>query len=859
MKNAKMLAILVLALGLMVCQAKVSEAALMGTAFTYQGRLIDANSAAEGLYDFQFKLFDDPNVVLGTQLGSDVNEPDVDVIDGYFTVELDFGGGVFDGNAVWLEIGVRPGELKDPCEYTPLVPRQEVTPTPYAIYALSSPWRGLSGIPSGFADGVDDDGGLTLPFSGNVNESGSAFMISNSSTANFAFTLHGLMSSASSGSNSAAVRGENHGTTNFGSGVMGSHAGIGAGVYGSSISGRGVWGLATSSTGTTYGVYGQSNSNDGLGVFGFASAGTGFTYGVYGRSDSNDGKGVYGVANASTGINHGGYFQSNSTSGRGVYGVALANSGNTQGVYGTSSSTSGRGVSGVAFAASGTTYGGRFQSNSPDGRGVYGFATSGSGTTYGVYGKTTSPDGYAGYFEGNVSVTGNVGIGTTSPSAKLDVRDAANDAYVNVSGQDDGKSVYNLRGGSAYIWYDEAEPELRIYNAVTGGNAGSIVLGTSNIERMRITRDGNVGIGISNPGGAKFAVNGVSVLGGTDSSPDASLEIVKSGGTDLLYLSSAADNDGDMFTVKNTGNVGIGTATPLSKLSVGGDGYANTGVYGEGSFFGVGGKDSGTGSYGRLGQGDFGVYGYGTNGVYGSGTFGVYGNGNDTGVYGHCKDDSETNYGVSAVAGSTSSNDAYGVHSIVERDGTGDYWSGYFYGSGSGGAYGGLYADVRSGGLIDLAEYILDTKGDTEAGDVLAADPDNDESVIKSSIPYDSTVVGIVSTQPHLLMGMELVMDEETGERYEDVDAAMLALAGRVPVKVTDENGPIERGDLLTTSSKPGYAMKWTLLDVNQAEDFDKLKSMLAENERRRNTVVGKALGNLDSGDGKIVALVNLQ
>ncbi len=53
--------------------------------------------------------------------------------------------------------------------------------------------------------------------------------------------------------------------------------------------------------------------------------------------------------------------------------------------------------------------------------------------------------------------------------------------------------------------------------------------------------------------------------------------------------------------------------------------------------------------------------------------------------------------------------------------------------------------------------------------------------------------------------------------------------------------------------------MKWTLLDVNQAQDFDELKSMLAENERRRNAVVGKALGNLDSGDGKIVALVNLQ
>ena len=80
-----------------------------------------------------------------------------------------------------------------------------------------------------------------------------------------------------------------------------------------------------------------------------------------------------------------------------------------------------------------------------------------------------------------------------------------------------------------------------------------------------------------------------------------------------------------------------------------------------------------------------------------------------------------------------------------------------------------------------------------------------------------------------------------------------------VAVKVTDENGPIKRGDLLTTSSKAGYAMKWTLVDVTQAEDFEELKSMLAENGRRRNAVVAKALENLDSGEGKIMALVNLQ
>lgn len=154
MKSAKMLEVLVLMLGLIVYQATVSEAEPMGTAFTYQGHLYDTNQVADGLYDFQFKLFDDPNVAIGIQVGSDVNVPDVDVIDALFTVELNFGSDVFDGDARWLEIGVRPGDQNDPCAYTVLEPRQEVTPTPYAIYAGSDGDWMISGsdmysIPSG--------------------------------------------------------------------------------------------------------------------------------------------------------------------------------------------------------------------------------------------------------------------------------------------------------------------------------------------------------------------------------------------------------------------------------------------------------------------------------------------------------------------------------------------------------------------------------------------------------------------------------------------------------------------------------------------------------------------------------------
>ncbi len=56
----------------------------------------------------------------------------MEVVDGYFTVELDFGGGIFDGDKRWLEISLRLGDTADP--FTLLSPRQEVTASPYALY-----------------------------------------------------------------------------------------------------------------------------------------------------------------------------------------------------------------------------------------------------------------------------------------------------------------------------------------------------------------------------------------------------------------------------------------------------------------------------------------------------------------------------------------------------------------------------------------------------------------------------------------------------------------------------------------------------------------------------------------------------
>jgi hypothetical protein len=203
----------------------------------------------------------------------------------------------------------------------------------------------------------------------------------------------------------------------------------------------------------------------------------------------------------------------------------------------------------------------------------------------------------------------------------------------------------------------------------------------------------------------------------------------------------------------------------------------------------------------------------------------------------------------------------YGLRVTVSRGKEGvDYYSGYFAAEkGILGTYHGLHADKREGDGFDVAEYYYDTSGDTEPGDVLVADPEKEESVIKSSGPYQTSVLGVVSTDPHLVMGMDLIMNEVTGEPIPGVSAARLALTGRVPVKITEENGPIEPGDLLTTSSTPGHAMKWTLLDVSAAKDFEELKGMLAENENRRNAIIGKAVGSSGSGSGTVMVLISLQ
>ena len=163
--------------------AHLSTCLAQGTAFTYQGRLNDGAAPANGMYDFRFRLFD--AATNGNFSGGVVTLPTVGVSNGLFTVTLGFNYPNFDGSARWLDIGVRTNGSPD--AYTNLVPRQAITPTPYAIYANTA-----SNVVSG---GLTGTYGNAVTFSNVNNNFSGAFNGNGANVTNVnAATLGGLTS-----------------------------------------------------------------------------------------------------------------------------------------------------------------------------------------------------------------------------------------------------------------------------------------------------------------------------------------------------------------------------------------------------------------------------------------------------------------------------------------------------------------------------------------------------------------------------------------------------------------------------------------------------------------------------------------
>jgi hypothetical protein len=146
-----------------------------------------------------------------------------------------------------------------------------------------------------------------------------------------------------------------------------------------------------------------------------------------------------------------------------------------------------------------------------------------------------------------------------------------------------------------------------------------------------------------------------------------------------------------------------------------------------------------------------------------------------------------------------------------------------------------IYAKGTQYPATDVAEYMPVVENATPGTVLIIGD---DGRLAPATTAYDTRVAGIISTDPGIFLGTK--GDGNPGE-------ALIAIAGRVPCKVDATHAPIHAGVLLTTSSNPGYAMKAEPTMINGRGFYPD------------GTILGKAMGSLESGTGTIEVLVTLQ
>jgi hypothetical protein len=134
----------------------------------------------------------------------------------------------------------------------------------------------------------------------------------------------------------------------------------------------------------------------------------------------------------------------------------------------------------------------------------------------------------------------------------------------------------------------------------------------------------------------------------------------------------------------------------------------------------------------------------------------------------------------------------------------------------------------------DVAEWVPSAE-DLTPGTVVVVDKRKGNTVRASMTAYDTSVAGVVSGQPGIILGEEAASKEQ------------VATTGRVRVRVDASKGAIQLGDLLVTSDIPGTAMKSVPVDLGGISIH------------RPGTIIGKALEPLASGVGEILVLLSLQ
>ncbi len=466
--------------------------------------------------------------------------------------------------------------------------------------------------------------------------------------------------------------------------------------------------------------------------------------------------------------------------------------------------------------------------------------------------------------------TGNVGVSTATPGAKLDVgagapaRGAATDFLIGRGGNNPQLEFFGTTK-SAAIQFDEAAGGLVFYvnppawaQAFFVANTGNVGVGTvSPMSRLHV--DGG-----SLKGSIRVSGTGMAVMNFKDTTgpPDAKLYQWRSEGglfrMALLKDSEASDALTNILVANSSGHVGVWTAAPSTALEVGGGGTLSL----------SGAAGSGQGHI-RFGAAPSTLYD--TNLIHldsSSGATGITAGGSPSlsasnGPFMSLRGNSFTmaagQRGLVTFSAGSVSNPAAGEGAIAFRTGaeqvrlfithTGVVGVGAAPAPDS--AYrldvagsarvsqdlsvtGAITGNTISSTYQDVAEWVPSVQK-LQAGTVVVLDTAKNNHVVASASAYDTKVAGVVSAEPGIILGV-------AGD-----DKVKVATTGRVRVKVDAARAPVKVGDLLVTSDVEGVAMKSEPISIGGR----KIHSP--------GTIIGKALEPLGKGVGEILVLLSLQ
>ena len=396
--------------------------------------------------------------------------------------------------------------------------------------------------------------------------------------------------------------------------------------------------------------------------------------------------------------------------------------------------------------------------------------------------------------------TGNLGIGTNAPAARLSITDAAawqasniGALYVNASNPVGAGLNLHASGanGRNYLLLSTASSAspaggtFSIYDATLGGEAG---------YRLVLNSAGNLGLGTLTPA-QKLDVAGNVNAAGLCLGGDCKTAWSQVGGGGSSQWTTSGSN-----VYYNTGNVGVGTTAPSSKLFVGSGTAAVQAL--PGLNVALGGNSYISASNGTVNTfvgSD--ISSYGIVGTLSNHPLGLRAN-NTLAVT--VMPDGKVGIGTSSPSTA--------LHVVGDITATGNISAKY----------------------QDVAEWVPSTQK-LAAGTVVVLDADKSNHVVASGAPYDTKVAGVISERPGIALG-------EQGE-----GKLLVATTGRVRVRVDATRAPVKVGDLLVTSGLEGVAMKSVPVDLAGTPIH------------RPGTIIGKALEPLEKGTGEILVLLSLQ